>query len=170
MRHIISVLMQNEAGALARLSGMFSSRGYNIESLSVAPTDEPSMSRLTLVTSGDDAVIDQITKQLNQLNDIVEIDDFSGKDHIECELLLIKLEVTASNARSVIECVRRYRGLVLDESQQTRTVQVSGSGLEVSDFVAEVGKLTKILELVRSGVAAIEAGAHGMRSPDTQAA
>src|SRR5687767_3042105 len=158
MRHIISILLQNEAGALARVAGMFSSRGYNIESLTVAPTHDPTVSRLTLVTSGSDAVIDQIIKQSRKLIDVVEVADLTGREHVEMELLLIKVEVTAQSARPVVEAIRRYRGQMLDESNSTRTVQVTGTGLEINDFIKEITGLTKVLEVVRSGVAAIEPG------------
>ena len=158
MRHIISILLQNEAGALARVAGMFSSRGYNIDSLTVAPTHDPTVSRLTVVTSGSDAVIDQIIKQSRKVIDVVEVADLTGREHVEMELLLIKVEVTGQSARPVVELIRRYRGQMLDESQTTRTVQVTGTGLEISDFIKEMTGLTKILEVVRSGVAAIEPG------------
>ena len=170
MRHIISVLMQNEAGALARLVGLFSSRGFNIESLSVAPTHDDSVSRLTLVTVGNDAVVDQITKQLSKLIDVVEVLDLSERDHIECELALVKVEVNADNARRVVECVRRYRGFILDESEDTRTIQISGSGPEVSEFITEMAALARILEVVRSGVAAMEPGARVLALPSVAAA
>ncbi|MBI2383879.1 MAG: acetolactate synthase small subunit [Gammaproteobacteria bacterium] len=158
MRHIISILLQNEAGALARVAGMFSARGYNIESLTVAPTHDPTVSRLTLVTSGSDAVIEQIIKQSRKLVDVVEVADLTGREHLECELLLIKLEVNGKSAKQVVELVRRYRGFIIDESDQTRTVQVTGTGLEVNDFIKEVASLARILEVVRSGVAAVEPG------------
>jgi acetolactate synthase-1/3 small subunit len=158
MRHIISILLQNEAGALARVSGMFSSRGYNIDSLTVAPTHDPTVSRLTVVTSGSDAVIDQIIKQSRKMIDVVEVADLTGREHVEMELLLIKVEVTPQSARPVVELIRRYRGQMLDESSNTRTVQVTGTGLEINDFIKEVLGLTKVLEVVRSGVAAIEPG------------
>lgn len=158
MRHIISVLLQNEAGALARLSGMFSARGYNIESLTVAPTHDPSLSRLTVVTTGSDAVIDQIIKQSRKLIDVVEVADLTGREHVEMELLLIKVEITSGSARAVVDLIRRYRGQLLDESNNTRTVQVTGTGLEISDFMKEISGLAKVLEVVRSGVAAIEPG------------
>src|SRR5689334_2398580 len=130
MRHIISILLQNEAGALARVSGMFSSRGYNIDSLTVAPTHDPTVSRLTVVTNGSDAVIDQIIKQSRKMIDVVEVADLTGREHVEMELLLIKVEVTTQSARPVVELIRRYRGQMLDESSNTRTVQVTGTGLE----------------------------------------
>ena len=158
MRHIISILLQNEAGALARVAGMFSARGYNIESLTVAPTHDPTVSRLTLVTSGSDAVIDQIIKQSRKLIDVVEVADLTGREHVEMELLLIKVEVSAQSARTVVELIRRYRGQLLDESNNTRTVQVTGTGLEINDFIKEMLGLAKVLEVVRSGVAAIEPG------------
>ena len=169
MRHIISILLQNEAGALARVAGMFSARGYNIESLTVAPTHDSAVSRLTLVTSGSDAVIEQIIKQSRKLIDVVEVADLTGREHVEMELLLIKVEVTAQSARPVVEVIRRYRGQMLDESNSTRTVQVTGTGLEINDFIKEITGLTKILEVVRSGVAAIEPG-HRVLAPRSEQA
>lgn len=158
MRHIISILLQNEAGALARVSGMFSARGYNIESLTVAPTHDASVSRLTLVTTGSDAVIDQIIKQSRKLVDVVQVADLTGRDHVEGELLLIKVAVTGSSARAVTERVRRSRGLMLDETENTRTVQVTGTGPEISEFIKDINEVASILEVVRSGVVAIEPG------------
>ena len=169
MRHIISILLQNEAGALARVSGMFSSRGYNIDSLTVAPTHDPTVSRLTVVTSGSDAVIDQIIKQSRKLIDVVEVADLTGREHVEMELLLIKVEVTAQSARPVVEVIRRYRGQMLDESNSTRTVQVTGTGLEINEFIKAIIGLTKVLEVVRSGVAAIEPG-HRVLAPRSEQA
>jgi len=169
MRHIISILLQNEAGALARVAGMFSARGYNIESLTVAPTHDPTVSRLTLATSGSDAVIDQIIKQSRKLIDVVEVADLTGREHVEMELLLIKVEVTAQSARPAVEVIRRYRGQMLDESNSTRTVQVTGTGLEINDFIKEITGLTKVLEVVRSGVAAIEPG-HRVLAPRSEEA
>ena len=158
MRHIISILLQNEAGALARVAGMFSSRGYNIDSLTVAPTHDPAVSRLTLVTMGSDAVIDQIIKQTRKLVDIVEITDLSSADHLECELLMLKVQVKDGSARAVVDCVRRHRGQILDESDSTRMVLMSGTGAECDAFLAEVSKLATVLEMVRSGVAALARG------------
>ena len=158
MRHIVSILLQNEAGALARVAGMFSSRGYNIDSLTVAPTHDPAVSRLTLVTMGSDSVIDQIIKQTRKLVDVVEITDLSSADHLECELMMLKVEVRSGSARSVVDCVRRHRGQILDESDNTRMVLMSGTGAEVDAFLAEVAKLASVLEIVRSGVAALARG------------
>jgi acetolactate synthase-1/3 small subunit len=159
MRHIISILLQNEAGALARVAGMFSARGYNIESLTVAPTHDATVSRLTLVTTGSDAVIEQIIKQSRKLIDVVEITDLTSRDHIETELALIKVEVDAATGRRVVECVRRHRAMVLDETATTRTVQFTGTGAEVNAFLGELSGIARVLELVRSGTAALECGA-----------
>jgi acetolactate synthase-1/3 small subunit len=158
MRHIISILLQNEAGALGRVAGLFSSRGYNIESLSVAPTQNPLISRLTLVTLGSDSVIEQINKQLRRLIDVVEVSDLSSHDHLECELLMLKVAVDTTSARHVVECVRHHRGQILDESENTRTVQFAGTAQEIETFLVELGKLAPVLELVRSGVAALQRG------------
>lgn len=158
MRHIISILLQNEAGALARVASMFSSRGYNIDSLSVAPTHDPSVSRLSLVTTGTDQVIHQIIQQTRKLVDVVEITNLSSHDHLECELVMVKVDVSNGAAREVVECVRRHRGQILDETENTRLLQLSGTGAEIDAFVAEVGALAPILELVRSGVAAMARG------------
>jgi acetolactate synthase-1/3 small subunit len=158
MRHIISLLLQNEAGALARVASMFSSRGYNIDSLSVAPTHDPLVSRLTLVTSGSEAVIEQIIKQTRKLVDVVEIVDLSSSDYIECELLLLKVAVADASARAVVELARDHRAVMLDESAGTRMLQLAGTGAEVDEFVAAVAQVAEVLELVRSGVAAMARG------------
>ncbi len=158
MRHIISILLQNEAGALARVAGMFSARGYNIESLSVAPTNNPTVSRLTLVTMGSDAVIDQIIKQTRKLIDVVEIVDLSSADHLECELLMVKIEMAKADAQKVIDCVRQHRVSVLDGTDNTRTLQLAGTGAEIDAFIGAISGIATILELVRSGVAALSRG------------
>ncbi|WP_292999332.1 acetolactate synthase small subunit [Nevskia sp.] len=164
-RHIISILLQNEAGALARVAGMFSARGYNIESLSVAPTHDPTLSRLTLVTYGSDAVVEQIVKQSRKLVEIVEIVDLAGSDHLEAELVMLKVAVEGSSAREIVDCVRRHRGLILDETETTRTVQLTGTGAEVNGFLAELSGIAPVLELVRSGTAALARGAAVLSAP-----
>lgn len=158
MRHIISILLQNEAGALARVAGMFSARGYNIESLSVAPTHDLTVSRLTLVTMGSDAVIDQIIKQTRKLIDVVEITDLSSADHIECELVMIKIDLAEGDPKQVIDCVRQHRATVLDGTDSTRILQLAGTGAEVEAFIGELSGIGKVLELERSGVAAMSLG------------
>jgi acetolactate synthase-1/3 small subunit len=167
MRHIISILLQNEAGALARVAAMFSSRGYNIDSLSVAPTHDPSVSRLTLVTSGSDAVIEQIIKQTRKLIDVVEIADLSSDAHVECELVMLKLKLAShgDDARAVQACVSAHRAAIVDESGDTCIAQHAGTGPEIDAFVAAIGRIATIRELVRSGVAALQRGSQCMRVP-----
>lgn len=158
MRHIISILLQNEAGALARVAGMFSSRGYNIDSLSVAPTLDPAVSRLTLVTAGSDDVIEQIIKQTRKLIDVVEIADLSSADHIEAELVIVKVDLPPQQANAFIHCVRDHHAMALDGTDNTRTVQLAGNAAQIEAFVAALSKFSTVLELVRSGVAAVATG------------
>ncbi len=158
MRHIISILLQNEAGALARVAGMFSARGYNIESLSVAPTHDATVSRLTLVTLGSDSVVDQIVKQTRKLIDVVEIVDLSSTDHIECELVMIKIDMAQGDPKQVIDCVRVHRATVLDGTDNTRILQLAGTGAEIDAFITELSGIGNVLELERSGVAAMSRG------------
>lgn len=164
VRHIISILLQNEAGALARVANMFAARGYNIDSLSVAPTHDPSVSRLTLVTHGSDAVVQQIVQQTRKLVDVVEIQDLAASDHLECELVMLKVEAR-NGARAVVDCARRHRALILDETERTRTIQLAGTSVEVDALVADIARVARILELVRSGVAALARGHHFMALP-----
>jgi acetolactate synthase-1/3 small subunit len=159
MRRIISMLLQNEAGALARVAGLFAARGYNIDSLTVAATEEPSVSRLTLVTVGDDRVIDQIIKQTRKLIDVIEIADLTGRTHLESELLLAKLDVSTDALAKFVACLRRHpRAQVLDISAGVRTLEYTGSGAEVNAFLAELAQISRLLELARSGTAALEPG------------
>lgn len=160
MRHIITILLQNEAGALARVAGMFAARGYNIDSLSVAPTHDPTVSRLTLVTTGSDSVIEQIIKQTRKLIDVVEIVDLSSTDHLECELVIVKIDLQPQQANAFIHCVREHHATALDGTDNTRTVQITGTAAEIEAFVSALSKISTVLELVRSGVAAIELGHH----------
>ena len=160
MRRIISILLQNEAGALARVAGMFSARGYNIDSLSVAPTHDPAASRLTLVTFGDDAVIDQIIKQSRKLIEVLEIADLTSRDHIETELLLVKLEVANESLNNFVAALRRHpRAQVIDISAGVRTLEFTGNGAEVNEFLVDLGQVGRVIELARSGTAAVERGA-----------
>jgi acetolactate synthase-1/3 small subunit len=156
MRHIISILLQNESGALARVSGMFAARGYNIESLTVAPTQDPALSRLTLVTIGSDAVIDQIVKQSRKLIDVVEVRDITARRHGECELVLVKLRVGAQAAAS-LQALCERRGLHrLYAEDDVSVLQYAGAGAEVDEVLQELSALGELVEQVRSGVAAVE--------------
>jgi len=158
MRHIISILMQNEAGALARVAAMFSSRGYNIESLSVAPTEDSDISRLTLVTRGSDDVIDQINKQLLKLVDVVNTADMTMDDHIERELLLLKVKVRDAARDTLPGIIQSAGARVLDDCPETYTLELTGANNRMDDFITRVGECADILAVVRSGAMAIARG------------
>jgi acetolactate synthase-1/3 small subunit len=158
MRHIISILMQNEAGALARVLALFSSRGYNIESLSVAPTDQSEISRLTLVTKGSDEVIEQINNQLLKLVDVVNTADMTKDDHIERELLLMKVKIQAGATESLSALINQAGARVLDDCPETYTLELTGANTLMDDFISRVGACAEILAVVRSGAMAISRG------------
>lgn len=158
MRRIISILLQNEAGALTRVAGMFSARGYNIDSLTVAATHDPTISRLTLVTFGDEVVIDQIIKQSRKLVDVLDIHDLTSRPHLESELLLVKVALAGTVSDALDACLYRHRAQAIDETASTRTVQMAGTGAQVDAFLVEIGAIARVLELARSGTAAVERG------------
>jgi len=158
MRHIISILMANEAGALARVSALFSSRGYNIESLNVAPTDHPEVSRLTLVTRGSDEVIEQINHQLSKLVDVVNTADMTRDDHIERELLLMKVKIKLGAAQQLMELIKNADARVLDDCPETYTLELTGATNHMDEFITKVGECAEILAVVRSGAMAIARG------------
>ena len=155
MRHLIAILLQNEAGALTRVTGLISSRGYNIESLSVAPTDDPTVSRLTLVTIGSDPVIAQINAQLLKLVDVVAVEDMTGGDALARELLLIKLQILPKHVEAVGDLLRRVGGKVLSPNPSSYIVELTSTETEIGEFIANVGAFGEIVEVVRSGVLGI---------------
>ena len=157
MRHIISVLVENESGALSRLVGLFSQRGYNIETLNVAPTEDPTLSRLTLTTYGDDHKIEQITKQLNKLVEVVKVVDLSEGAHIERELMLIKVKALGSARDEIKRTADIFRGQVVDVTPTTYTIQIAGTTEKLDGFIDALAENT-ILEVVRSGVSGIARG------------
>ena len=157
MRHIISILLENEAGALSRVSGLFSARGYNIETLTVAPTEDVSLSRLTIVTSGSDEVIEQITKQLNKLIDVVKVVDLSEAAHIERELMLIKVRATGKDREEMKRMADIYRGRIIDVTDSTYVIELTGSGSKLDSFIQAIDT-DLILETVRTGVSGIGRG------------
>ena len=158
MRRIISILMENEPGALSRVVGLFSQRGYNIETLNVAPTDDSTLSRLTLTTIGDDLHIEQITKQLNKLVDVVKIVDLTEGAHVERDLMLIKVRALGGAARDEVKRTTDiFRGQIVDVGPSVFTVMLSGTADKLDAFVEAMGD-TAILEVVRSGVAGIARG------------
>lgn len=163
MRHIIGILLQNEAGALTRVASMFSSRGYNIESLSVAPTDDPTVSRLTLVTSGSEAVILQIANQLNKLIDVVSVEDMTRGEHIERELVLLKLRVDPAQRDTVRGFVMRTGGRVLDPSSECFVVELLGSEVEINGFMRDLAAHAELIEVVRSGTLGISRSQRALR-------
>jgi acetolactate synthase I/III small subunit len=150
-RHIIAILLQNEAGALTRVAGLFSTRGYNIESLSVAATDDPTVSRITLVTKGSDAVIQQIANQLNKLIDVVSVEDMTGGEHLERELVLLKLKVRPDQTDVVRGYVVRTGGRVVDPATDGFIVELTASEAEINAFIGDLSRQAEILEVVRSG-------------------
>ena len=158
MRHIISILLQNEAGALTRVTSLFSSRGYNIESLSVAPTDDPELSRLTLVTFGSDEVINQINKQLFKLIDVVNIADMTKGDHIEREQLLLKVRLVKAQSALLDEIIAEFNADVIDPNPENFTLVVTGTVSRIDEFVERTGKAAELLTVVRSGAMAIARG------------
>ena len=164
MRHIIAVLLQNEAGALSRVAGLFSTRGYNIESLSVAPTDDPTVSRLTLVTTGSDAVIQQIVNQLNKLIDVVNVLDMTRGEHLERELVLLKLKVEPGHTDAVRGTVVRAGGRVLDSAADGFIVELTASEAEIAAFIVELSQFGELMEVVRSGALGISRSARPLRA------
>ena len=164
MRHVISVLMENESGALSRVVGLFSARGYNIESLSVAPTDDDSLSRLTLVTRGSEQIIEQIIKQLNKLIEIVKVSDLSDFKYIEREMMLIKVEAKHADAMmSIKQIADIFRGKIIDLSNKTFTIEVSGQGEKLDAFVEAMHDQI-IVEVVRSGCIGIARGNNSLKA------
>ncbi len=157
MRHIISLLMENESGALSRVSGLFSARGYNIESLTVAPTEDPTLSRMTIVTSGSDEVIEQINKQLNKLVDVVAVMDLSDGDHIERELMLVKVRALGEAREELKRMTDIFRGRIIDVSDKTYTIELTGAGSKLDSFL-QASDHNLILETVRTGASGIGRG------------
>ena len=161
MRHIISILMENEAGALSRVAGLFSARGYNIESLTVGMTEDPSLSRMTIVTRGSDEIIEQITKQLNKLIDVVKLIDLTEGGHIERELMLIKLRAENNESRDEYKRLTEiFNGRIVDVTDELYTIELADTSERIQAFIEAVGQ-DAIIETVRSGVTGI---AHGDKS------
>jgi len=157
MRHIISVLMENEPGALSRVVGLFSQRNYNIDSLTVAPTEDQSLSRLTLTTSGDDRRIEQITKHLNKLVDVVKLVDLTEGTHIERELMLIKVKASGTQRAEVKRTTDIFRGQVVDLTHNVYSIQLTGTSDKLDAYLAALGEGV-VLEVARTGVSGISRG------------
>ena len=157
MRHIISVLMENEAGALSRVAGLFSARGYNIESLTVAPTEDSTLSRMTIVTNGSNEVIEQITKQLNKLVDVVKMQDLTEGGHIERELMLVKVRATGGLREEMKRMADIFRGRIIDVTDKVYTIELTGTGSKLDAFLEALDPAA-ILETVRTGASGIGRG------------
>ena len=157
MRHILSLLVENESGALSRVAGLFSARGYNIESLTVAPTEDPTMSRMTVVTTGSDEVIEQITKQLNKLVDVVKVVDLSDGEHIERELMLVKVRAAGKDREEMKRTADIFRGRIIDVTDKSYTIELTGDGRKLDAFLNAIERAA-ILETVRTGASGIGRG------------
>jgi acetolactate synthase-1/3 small subunit len=162
MRHIISILMENEAGALSRVAGLFSARGYNIESLTVAPTEDPTLSRMTLVTYGTDEIIEQITKQLNKLVDVVKLMDMTEGPHIEREMMLVKVRAEGDRREELKRVTDIFRGRIIDVTARSYTIELTGAGDKLDAFLQALEQAV-IIEVVRSGVSGIARGERALK-------
>ena len=163
MKRIISLLLENESGALSRVAGLFSARGYNIESLTVAPTDDDSLSRMTIVTRGADEIIEQITKQLNKLVDVVKLIDLTEGQHIQRELMLVKVVAADSDKREEVKrLIDIFRGRIIDVTDSTYTLEMTGNGDKVDAFLDALAQV-EIIEVVRSGVSGIGRGKRALK-------
>lgn len=162
MRHVLSLLVENESGALSRISGLFSARAYNIESLTVAPTEEPTVSRMTIVTTGPDEIIEQITKQLNKLVDVIKLIDLSESSHIERELMLIKVNARGEAREEIKRMADIFRGRIVDVTENTYTIEITGDGEKLDAFIKALDQRL-IVEVVRSGVSGIARGDRAVR-------
>ncbi len=163
MRRILSLLLENEAGALSRVAGLFSARGYNIESLTVAPTDDDSLSRMTIVTHGTDQIIEQITKQLNKLIEVVKLIDLTDGHHIERELLLVKAVAAGNDQREEVKRLNDiFRGRIIDVTDSTYTLELTGNSGKVNAFLEALAPC-EIVEVVRSGISGIGRGKRALK-------
>ena len=157
MRHILSILMENESGAMSRVVGLFSARDYNIDSLSVAATEDKTLSRMTIVTHGDDAVLEQITKQLNKLIEVVKVVDLNESSFVERELMLVKVRAVGKDRDEMLRLTEIYRGHVVDVTDKSYTIEVTGTSDKLDSFLETVSR-GLILETVRTGAAGIGRG------------
>ncbi len=154
MRHTISVLVENKFGVLTRVAGLFSGRGYNIDSLNVAPTQDPKFSRMTIVTRGDDATVEQIVKQLNKLINVIEVQDFRDGEYVDRELALVKVKVNSKTRAEVMQITDIFRAKIVDVQQDTLTVEITGDESKVEKFIELMGGFG-IIELTRTGKVAL---------------
>lgn len=165
MRRILSVLLENESGVLSRVIGLFSQRGYNIESLTVAPTDDPSLSRMTIQTMGDEKVLEQIEKQLHKMVDVLRVSELvqGGGSHVEREIMLVKVQASGFGREEVKRCAEIFRGQIVDVTPAIYTVQLAGTSEKLDAFLATVCEVAEIVEVARSGIVGLSRGDKVMR-------
>ncbi len=165
MRRILAILMENEPGSLSRIVGLFSQRAYNIESLTVAPTEDASLSRMTIATKGDDKVLEQIVKQVNKLIDVIKITDITDRKHLEREMLLVKVTAMSDKSRNEIKRITDiFRGAIVDIGKQIYTIQLTGNADKLNAFIETLKNETEIVESVRSGCVGISRGDKALRA------
>ena len=162
MRHILSILMENQSGAMSRIVGLFSARAYNIDSLSVSPTEDKTLSRMTIVTHGEDKVIEQITKQLNKLIEVIKVIDLNDSQYVERELMLVKLRATGKDRDEILRLTDIFRGQIVDVTDKTYTIEITGTSNKLDAFLENTGK-SIILETVRTGAESIGRGERMLR-------
>ncbi|KMJ45394.1 acetolactate synthase small subunit [Xenorhabdus khoisanae] len=163
MRRILSVLLENESGALSRVVGLFSQRGYNIESLTVAPTEDPTLSRMTIQTKGDAKVLEQIEKQLHKLVDVLRVNDLTAGPHVEREIMLVKLQASGDGREEIKRSADIFRGQIVDVTSTLYTVQLAGTSEKLDAFLNSVRDMAEIVEVVRSGIVGVSRGDKIMR-------
>jgi len=164
MRRILSILLENEPGSLSRIVGLFSQRAFNIESLTVAPIDDASLSRITIATKGDDHVLEQIIKQVNKLVDVIKVSDLTERKHIERELMLIKVLAMNEKSRNEVKRITDiFRGAVVDIGKQVYTLQLTGDHEKLAAFIEVIANETEVIEVVRSGCVGIARGEKALR-------
>lgn len=164
MRRILAILLENEPGSLSRIVGLFSQRAFNIESLTVAPTEDPSLSRITIATKGNDKILEQIVKQVNKLIDVIKITDLTERSHVERELLLIKVLAMTDKSRTEVKRITDiFRGAIVDIGKQTYTIELTGDVEKINAFISTLANETEIIESVRSGCVGIARGEKALR-------
>ena len=159
----MSLLLENEAGALSRVAGLFSARGFNIESLTVAPTEDATVSRMTLVTTGSDQIVEQITKQLNKLVDVIKLVDLNESSHIERELMLLKVQAKEAGREEIKRLVEIFRGRIIDVTDSTYTIEMTGTGSKLDAFIGAMDRKL-VLEVVRTGISGIARGEKSIKA------
>ena len=163
MKHIISLLLENESGALSRVVGLFSQRGYNIESLTVSPTEDATLSRLNITTASDAMELEQIQKQLHKLIDVIKVQEVTDADHVERELLLIKVKASGFAREEVKRTADIFRGQIVDVTSSLYTIQLTGTSEKLDAFITAVSEVTDVIEVARSGVVGIARGEKSLR-------